>query len=49
MDMIKSRTLTSHTYNEEIADQIADAVMHTYYTQFVMLQNLFQQIIEKYQ
>jgi nucleotidyltransferase substrate binding protein (TIGR01987 family) len=37
MDMIRSRTLTSHTYNEEIARQIATAVSQQYHPQFVKL------------
>jgi nucleotidyltransferase substrate binding protein (TIGR01987 family) len=35
MNMVRSRTLTSHTYNEEIAKQIANAVTQQYFTQFV--------------
>ena len=38
MDMIKSRTLTTHTYNQEVADAIADAVFNIYYTEFVRLE-----------
>ncbi|MCA1785248.1 MAG: nucleotidyltransferase substrate binding protein, partial [Desulfobacteraceae bacterium] len=34
MDMIKSRTLTTHTYNEEIAEAIANAVITIYYAEF---------------
>lgn len=30
MEMIKSRNMTSHTYNEEIADEIAEKVIGTY-------------------
>ncbi len=37
MDMIRSRTLTSHTYNEELARQIATAVSQQYFPQFVKL------------
>ena len=38
MDMIKSRTLTSHTYNEEVAEQIATAITNRYFSEFVRLQ-----------
>ena len=38
MDMIKSRTLTTHTYNQEVADAISDAVFTIYYTEFVRLE-----------
>lgn len=34
MDMIKSRNLTSHTYNEEVASEIAEKVSSTYYDAF---------------
>jgi len=37
MDMVRSRTLTSHTYNEEIAKQISTAVSQRYFQQFVKL------------
>jgi nucleotidyltransferase substrate binding protein (TIGR01987 family) len=39
MKMIESRIKTSHTYNEETAIEIADAVMHTYYDLFLSLRN----------
>ena len=42
MDMIKSRTLTMHTYNQEVADAIADAVFNIYYAEFVRLEKTFQ-------
>ena len=34
MDMIKSRNLTSHTYNEETASAIASATLHPYFDEF---------------
>lgn len=37
MDMIKSRNLTSHTYNEEIAAKIASAIIKVYFTEFKAL------------
>lgn len=37
MEMIKSRVLTSHTYNEAIADAIAHDIVTTYYKEFVRL------------
>lgn len=39
MKMIESRTMTSHTYNEEIADEIAKAVLEDY---FLLFSDLFQ-------
>lgn len=37
MAMVKSRTLTSHTYNEDVAKEIANAVIEKYYNEFVAL------------
>jgi len=37
--MIKSRTLTSHTYNEDIARQIACDITEKYYPEFEKLHN----------
>ena len=34
MDMIKSRSQTSHTYNEETANQITEAILTRYCAQF---------------
>jgi nucleotidyltransferase substrate binding protein (TIGR01987 family) len=42
MDMIKSRALTVHTYNEEIAEEIAAAIVNTYYPEFLTLRNRLQ-------
>ena len=38
MDMITSRTLTSHTYNEEVAEKIAADIVNRYFSEFVRLQ-----------
>ena len=37
MEMIESRNQTSHTYNEDVAKQIADDVKTKYYPEFVKL------------
>jgi nucleotidyltransferase substrate binding protein (TIGR01987 family) len=37
MDMIKSRSLTSHTYNEETAQKIAQDTVTVYFPEFVAL------------
>jgi nucleotidyltransferase substrate binding protein (TIGR01987 family) len=37
MDMITSRTLTVHTYDEEIAEKIAADIANRYYPEFIML------------
>ncbi|WDF56603.1 nucleotidyltransferase substrate binding protein [Mucilaginibacter sp. KACC 22063] len=38
MDMLKSRNLTSHSYNEDTADEIADAVIEVYFKLFKELE-----------
>ena len=37
MDMLKSRNKTSHTYNEETAKEICQAVVEVYYSLFTQL------------
>lgn len=37
MDMIKSRMLTSHTYNEDVAESIAKSTETVYYGEFMKL------------
>ncbi len=39
MEMIKSRTLTVHTYNEDIAEEIAATILQKYYDEFVLLKD----------
>lgn len=38
MDMIKSRNQTSHTYNEEVANEIVHNIIHRYHKCFSLLQ-----------
>ena len=38
MDMITSRNLSSHTYNEEVATKISTAISNDYFTEFVAMQ-----------
>lgn len=38
MDMIKSRNLTSHTYDANTAAQIAGAILETYFPEFAAFQ-----------
>lgn len=42
MNMLTSRNLTSHSYNEDTADQISDAVINVYYDLFKSLQYKFE-------
>ncbi len=47
MDMIKSRTLTTHTYNEDVAAQIAKAVADRYFPEFLSLHAEMQSLAEE--
>ena len=38
MDIIKSRNLTTHTYNEHIAEDIVDKIIRLYYSSFKVFQ-----------
>lgn len=42
MDMIKSRNLTSHTYNEETAKHVARAILGVYFAEFEMLRSAME-------
>ena len=44
MEMIKSRVLTSHTYNRETAIQISAQIINEYYGAFVLLNNKLNQL-----
>lgn len=47
MDMLKSRNRTSHTYNEDTAKEIAEAVFTRYYDLFIHLRSKLQEISEQ--
>ena len=47
MDMIKSRNQSSHTYNEETADEIISAIIENYADEFLSLQKQLNKILEK--
>lgn len=44
MDMIKSRNKTSHTYNQETADDIFIKIMHHYFEQFLNFRNKMEEM-----
>lgn len=44
MDMIKSRNKTSHTYNEETADDIFMKIVHEYYHVFNQFRNRMEEL-----
>ncbi len=44
MSMIKSRNQTSHTYNQGIADEITDLILHSYHAEFMSFLLSMQQL-----
>lgn len=46
MDMIKNRNQTSHTYNEETANAIANAILSAYIDEFTAFQSRFNTLKE---
>eukprot|EP00388_Colpodella_angusta_P006172 GDKJ01018493.1.p1 GENE.GDKJ01018493.1~~GDKJ01018493.1.p1 ORF type:complete len:144 (-),score=16.95 GDKJ01018493.1:703-1134(-) len=46
MNMIKSRNLSSHTYNKETAEEIQDSIQNTYYFLFKVFQERMQTVID---
>ncbi len=47
MEMINSRALTSHTYNEEIAQKIVHSIRSAYYGEFLRLQVRFEALSQQ--
>ncbi len=45
LDMVESRIKTSHTYDEAIANEIAEAIIQTYYKLFVSLLRTMEDIL----
>ena len=47
MEMIESRKKTSHTYNEETAEEIVNAILNSYYTMFCKLHKTLEVILHE--
>jgi len=47
LDMVKSRTKTSHTYNEETANEIANAITNSYFNLFLTLKDTLEYGIQE--
>jgi nucleotidyltransferase substrate binding protein (TIGR01987 family) len=45
MNMIESRIQTSHTYNEETAREISEAIVNTYFNLFVRLEEKMEGLL----
>ena len=46
MEMIKSRNMTSHTYNQEIADEISQKVITVYFQLFIEFNVYLQELLD---
>lgn len=46
MDMIESRALTTHTYNEDVAKTIADNIFNRYFSEFQTLRTKMESLRE---
>ncbi|MEN8190853.1 MAG: nucleotidyltransferase substrate binding protein, partial [Thermodesulfobacteriota bacterium] len=47
MDMLQSRNQTSHTYNEETAEEISSAVINRYYQLFIQLKEKMNGLLDE--
>ena len=47
MEMIKSRTLTSHTYNEDIAEKVSADIVNRYFPAFMTLKETMESLRER--
>ncbi|HFE66977.1 MAG TPA: nucleotidyltransferase [Chloroflexi bacterium] len=47
MDMIISRNLTSHTYDEETAEKVVSVILDEYYSEYVALKETLETLQEK--
>ncbi len=47
MDMIASRNLTLHTYNEDVAQDIADKIIHLYFSEFQRLRTTMETLLKE--
>ena len=44
MDMIKSRNMTSHTYNKAVTEEILKSIVYDYYPAFVALEKKLEEL-----
>lgn len=47
MEMIKSRNLSSHTYNTDVAEQIIDKILTLYYPLFLAFEQRMQALVSQ--
>lgn len=47
MEMFKDRNKTSHTYNEEVAEEIANSILNRYFGLFVDLQQKMESVLNR--
>ena len=46
MEMIKSRNQSSHTYNQEVADEISEKIIHSYFGLFKDFESKMNSLIQ---
>lgn len=49
MEMIQARNLTSHTYDEEMAEKLIGEIIHRYYPAFEKLMEKFESLRRSYE
>lgn len=47
MEMIKSRNKTSHTYNDELADEVVNKITSQYHPLFVEFSGKMKQLMDQ--
>jgi len=47
MDMIKSRNLSSHTYDENTAEKLVIKIVNDYFSEFELLKKMFEKNLDK--
>jgi hypothetical protein len=47
MEMIKSRNETSHTYDQNVAERIVEAIVKKYFAEFLDFKKTFTELKEK--
>ncbi len=47
--MMSARNLTSHTYDQSLAEQVIKAIVEQYMSEFEKLQNAFERLEKEYE
>ncbi|RME10818.1 MAG: hypothetical protein D6804_03955 [Aquificota bacterium] len=49
LQMMSARNLTSHTYDQSLAEQVIKAIVEQYMSEFEKLQNAFERLEKEYE